>query len=126
MHSQTSTEVTELLAIPGVRVCYSRNTRHLIQEMKVVEALGLSFHTVKGLNEKINDELPACPPFHCKEVTFGEECLEFYYRDIMKCIRAIYGNPQFAHHLVFAPEQHYTSQERTCRIYNELYTGDWW
>jgi hypothetical protein len=94
--------------------------------MKVVEALGLSFHTVKGLNEKIDDELPTCPPFHCKEVTFGEERLEFYYRDVMKCIRAIYGNPQFAHHLVFAPERHYTSQERTCRIYNELYTGDWW
>lgn len=126
MHSRTSTGVAELLAIPGVRVCYSPNTRHLIYEMKVVEALGLSFHTVRELNEKIDDELPGCPPFQCKEVTFGEERLEFYYRDVMNCIRTIYGDPQFAHHLVFAPERHYTTQERTCRIYNELYTGDWW
>jgi hypothetical protein len=27
---------------------------------------------------------------------------------------------------VFAPERHYTNEERTCRIYNEMHTGDWW
>jgi len=96
--------------------------------LKVVEALGLSFHTIKELNEKIDDELPASahPPFQCKKVSFGGERLEFYSRDIMKCIGALYGDPQFAQDLVFAPEQHYTSQERTCRIYNEIHTGDWW
>jgi hypothetical protein len=93
--------------------------------MKVVEALNLSFHTVKELNEKI-DKLPARPNFRCKEVSFGGERLEFYYRDVMKCIRAIYGDPQFAQDLVFAPERHYTNQERTCRVYDEMYTCDWW
>jgi len=44
----------------------------------------------------------------------------------MKCIQTIYGDPQFTHDLVFAPERHYTSQERTCRVYNEIHTGDWW
>jgi Plavaka transposase len=126
MRSWTSTAVTELLAIPGVCFFYSQNTTHLIQEIKVVDALGLSFRTVKELNEKIDDELPACPPFQCKEVSFGGECLEFYYRDTIKCIQAIYGDPQFAHDLVFAPERHYTSEERMCRIYNEMHTGDWW
>jgi Plavaka transposase len=126
MRSRTSTAVTELLAIPGVRVSYYQDTVHLIQEMKVVKALGLSFCTVKELNEKIDDELPACPPFRCKEVSFGEERLDFHYRDVMQCIRAIYGDPQFAQDLVFAPERHYTNQERTCRVYNEIHTGDWW
>jgi hypothetical protein len=28
--------------------------------------------------------------------------------------------------LVFAPERHYTDPERTCCIYNEMHTGDWW
>jgi hypothetical protein len=36
------------------------------------------------------------------------------------------SDPQFADDLVFAPEQHYTSEERTCRVYNEIHTGDWW
>lgn len=94
--------------------------------MKFVEALGLSFHTMKELNKKIDDQLPGCPTFQCKEVSFGGETLEFYYRDVMKCIQAIYGDPQFADDLVFAPERHYTSQERACRIYNDLHTGDWW
>jgi len=96
--------------------------------LKVVEALGLSFHTIKELNEKIDKELPASahPPFQRKEVSFGGERLEFYSRDVMKCIGTLYGDPQFAQDLVFAPERHYTSQERTCRIYNEINTGDWW
>lgn len=44
----------------------------------------------------------------------------------MQCVRALYGDPRFADHLVFAPERHYTSQERSSRIYNEMHTGDWW
>ncbi|KAF8489361.1 hypothetical protein F5888DRAFT_1638649 [Russula emetica] len=35
-------------------------------------------------------------------------------------------DPEFVDHLVFAPERHYTSHERTTRIYNKMYTGDWW
>src|SRR5258708_7510201 len=103
MYSQTSTAVTELLAIPGV--CHSSflNTMPLIHKIKVVEQLGLSYHTVKELNEMIDDELPGCPPFQCKEVTFNDERLEFYHRDILQCIWVIYCNIQFAPNLVFAP-----------------------
>ncbi|KAH9019702.1 hypothetical protein EDB84DRAFT_1624592 [Lactarius hengduanensis] len=36
------------------------------------------------------------------------------------------GNPEFARDLVFAPERHYTDHERTCRVYSEIHTGDWW
>jgi len=126
MHGQTSTAVAELLALPGVHDFYPLNTMHLIQTRKVVGGLGLSFHTVKGLNEMINDKLPGCPPFQCKDVTFDEECLEFYYRDVMKCIRGIYSDPGFKSELVFTPERHYTSHECTCCVYNEMYTGDWW
>ena len=55
-----------------------------------------------------------------------DETLEFYYRDAVQCVQDLYGDPNFAEHLVFAPERHYTSHERTCRIYNDLHTGDWW
>jgi len=94
--------------------------------LKVVDKLGLSYCTVKQLNDIIDNKLPGRPPFQCKEPTIGGECLEFYYHDVMECIQSLYGDPEFAQDLVFSPEQHYTSAERTHCIYNEMYTGDWW
>jgi hypothetical protein len=93
--------------------------------VKVVDSLGLSFNTVRELNAII-DRLPGRSTFQCKLVKIGEETLEFYYRDIVECIRLLYGNPSFAQDLAFVPERHYTSHERNCRVYNEMHTGDWW
>ena len=33
--------------------------------------------------------------------------------------------PNLGKDLTFAPERHYPNPERTCRVYNEMYTGDW-
>jgi len=92
---------------------------------KVIQRLDLSYSTTKELNDTI-DSLPGRPPFLCEKVSIGNEDLKFYYRDILASIRALYGDPEFQDDLVFAPERHFTNNERTCRIYNEMYTGDWW
>lgn len=78
------------------------------------------------LNSIIDRHLPGRPQFESQEVVIGNETLDVYYRDILLCIRSLYGDPAFAHDLIVAPEKHYTNGERTCRIYNEIYTGDWW
>jgi hypothetical protein len=52
--------------------------------------------------------------------------LEFYYRNTLLCIQSLYGDPAFAHDLIFLLERHYTNDERTCRVYNEIHTGNWW
>jgi len=44
----------------------------------------------------------------------------------MHCIRAIYGDPEFAQDLVFSPKRHYVDDEQTQQVYSEMYTGDWW
>ena len=93
--------------------------------VKVVDKLDLSYRTVRELNNII-DDLPTRSHFQCKNLSVGQEHLEFYCRDILECIRSLYGDPQFAQDLTFAPERHYTSYERTCRLYNEMFTGDWW
>jgi hypothetical protein len=93
---------------------------------KVIDNLGLSYHTPKELNNIIDNELPGRPPFQCQELIVGDDTLEFYFRDILQCIRTIYGDPEFTRDLVFAPERHYTDHERTCRVYSEMHTGDWW
>ena len=94
--------------------------------MKIVDTLGLSYHSIKELNDIINTKIPGRPPFLRKGLVIGNEQLEFYCRDVIECIRSLYGNSQFAQELAFAPERHYTNHKCTCRIYDEMYTGDWW
>ncbi len=93
--------------------------------VKVVDKLDLLYCTVRQLNNII-DDLPTCSHFQCKNLSVGQEHLKFYCRDILECIQSLYGDPQFAQDLAFAPEQHYTSYEHTCCLYNEMFTGDWW
>ena len=90
-----------------------------------MDRLGLSYSTSGELN-KIVDTLPGPPPFETNEFTIGGERLQFHCRNIILCVKALFGNPEFAEDLIFAPEWHYTDDQRTCRIYNELHTGDWW
>ncbi|KAF8257783.1 hypothetical protein EI94DRAFT_1918962 [Lactarius quietus] len=105
----TSSAVNVLLRIPGL-----------------VEKLGLSFHTSKELNDIIDNQLPSTPTFKTHDVVIGGEDLQFHYRDLIPCIRALFANPEFAHDLICAPERHYTDSSRKHRIYNEMHTGDWW
>jgi len=81
---------------------------------------------MKQLNSIIDRSLPGLPPFLCRELNIGHERLQFYHRDTLQCIRSLFGDPNLMQHLAFAPEQHYTDHEQTCRILSEMYTGDWW
>ncbi|KAH9008168.1 hypothetical protein EDB83DRAFT_2323339 [Lactarius deliciosus] len=109
MRGATASAVTALLAI-----------------LELVDKLGLSYKTSAELNNLIDKALPGRPSFQCEDLVIGGETLQFHYRDIVPCIRSLFGNPEFAHELVFAPERHYTDAERTCRVYSEMHTGDWW
>jgi hypothetical protein len=47
-------------------------------------------------------------------------------RDIIEVIAELIGNPRFAKFMKYAPERHWTAENDGVRIYNELWTGDWW
>lgn len=87
---------------------------------------GLSYRTVKQLNDLIDHKLPGRPSFRCKELVIGQERLQFHYRDALESIRSLFGDPQYAQDLVFVPERHYVSHERKSRVYHEMYSCDWW
>ena len=70
--------------------------------------------------------MPGRPSFKCKDFRIGNESLQFHFRDILDCIRAIYGDPELVQDLVFAPERHYVGDGQTQRVYGDMYTGDWW
>ncbi|KAH8999683.1 hypothetical protein EDB86DRAFT_3075750 [Lactarius hatsudake] len=104
----TSSALTELLQIP-----------------EVTDRLGVSYSSAKEI-DRIIDTLPGRPPFECEDFTIGGERLSFYFRNVLQCIQTLFGDPEFAHELAFAPERHYSDPECTCRIYSEMHTGDWW
>ncbi|KAF8272272.1 hypothetical protein EI94DRAFT_1862395 [Lactarius quietus] len=109
MCGPTSSALADLLAIP-----------------EVVDHLGLSYRTPKQLNEIIDGKLPGCPPFQCHEIIMAGEHLQFYFCDILQSIRSLFGDPEFAHDMVYAPECHYANIEWSSHVYSEMHTGDWW
>ncbi|TFK84310.1 hypothetical protein K466DRAFT_496815 [Polyporus arcularius HHB13444] len=54
------------------------------------------------------------------------EEVELWRRDPVECIRELIGNPDFKDHLKYAPEKLFVDKEGTGRMYDEMWTGDWW
>ncbi|KAF9787519.1 hypothetical protein BJ322DRAFT_1003262 [Thelephora terrestris] len=110
LRGPSSTALSELLQINGLS-----------------RALGLSFSNSEELNKIIDKKLPnGLPQFVREEVEIAGEKYEFYHRDILECIRALYGDPEIAEFLVHAPEEHYTGPDKKCRIFSEMNSGKWW
>ncbi|KAF7972500.1 hypothetical protein HWV62_17870 [Athelia sp. TMB] len=107
LRGPSSTAVSDLLNIDGLH-----------------EKLGLSYKNSRELNQMIDRELPSRPRFVRDEV--AGETFDFYRRDIMPCIEALYGDPDFAPHLKFAPERYYADPDQTIRVYHDMETGNWW
>ncbi|KAJ7805230.1 hypothetical protein B0H14DRAFT_3091624 [Mycena olivaceomarginata] len=104
-----STAFNDLLAIEGVR-----------------NSLDLSYGNSVQLN-KIIDELPtARPKFERSEVVVNGEVYHLYSRDILECVRALWGDTDFAPYLFVAPERHYIDKDKTIRMYHNMHTGKWW
>ena len=88
--------------------------------------MDLSFKNTHELNRIIDTSLPTRPKFKRHEVVVAGESFELYARDIVECIRALFGEPDFASHLVFEPERQYVDQDETIRLYHDMHTGKWW
>ncbi|KAJ7694865.1 hypothetical protein B0H17DRAFT_931310 [Mycena rosella] len=110
VRGSTSTAFSDLLAINGVTA-----------------ALGLSYKNSNELNQIIDDSLPnGRPVFKRQEIVVGGEAFDVYFRPIMECVRALYGDPEFAQDLIFAPERHYADADKTIRLYHDIHTAEWW
>ena len=53
------------------------------------------------------------------------QSFDFYFHDIIQCIRALYSDVEFAHYLVFASEQHWDEHYES-RLYYDMHIGNWW
>ncbi|KAJ3489169.1 hypothetical protein NLI96_g2326 [Meripilus lineatus] len=95
----------------------------------VVESLGLSYNNARALNQIIDHELPNLAEWSCTQIdlsTKTDASYEMYSRDILQCIRVLYGNPAFSEEMAYAPEKHFSDIEMIHRIFSEMHICDWW
>ena len=71
----------------------------------------------------IDKHLPGRLPFQRKEMLVGDEVCKLYFRDIIQCIHALFGDQDFAPYLIMAPERHYTDDDKEERMYHDMHTG---
>ncbi|THV04071.1 hypothetical protein K435DRAFT_650090 [Dendrothele bispora CBS 962.96] len=109
LRGPSSTALNELLAIKGV-----------------ADKLGLSYQNANELNKIIDIHLPNRPQFQRQEVVVQGQVFEVYFRDILQCVRALYGDADFAPYLKFAPERHFKDPSCTEQLYHDMHTGQWW
>lgn len=93
------------------------------------DLLQLSFKNSRELNLLIDKDLPHNRPrFIRGEIRLEEssEVYDVFYRDVIQCIKALYGDEEFARYLVFTPEKHFSDAAHSNRLYHDLHTGNWW
>lgn len=92
-----------------------------------MESLGLSFKNVRELNKLIDEELPGMPRFQRHDLKIGGETVTMYSRDVVQCLHALYGDPEFTSHLIHKPERHYKRLgQQQVRVFHDMHTGSWW
>ncbi|GJE84945.1 Plavaka transposase-domain containing protein [Phanerochaete sordida] len=98
----------------------------LLEIEGIQQKLGLTFQNTREVNALV-DTLPSTRPrFVRDEIVVDQQAFDVYFRDVIACIRSLYGEPDFAQHLVFLPERHYSDPDHTKRLYHDMHTGKWW
>jgi hypothetical protein len=90
------------------------------------ETLGISYKNIRELNAIIDTELPSRPRFHRQDIEIAGETVTMYSRNIVECVKALYGNAKYAEQMIFKPERHYDKDNGRQRHYHDLHTGEWW
>jgi hypothetical protein len=54
------------------------------------------------------------------------EDVELWLRNPVDCVAELLGNPAFNGSIAYAPERVYTDSKASSRIYDEMWTADWW
>ncbi|PPR04461.1 hypothetical protein CVT26_002238 [Gymnopilus dilepis] len=87
----------------------------------IIEALNLSYKDSDALNKIIDESLPGRPRFVRHEIVADGEAFKFFARDVIECIKALWGDTDFVIDLIFEPMCHYADENRTIRIYHAVH-----
>jgi hypothetical protein len=98
----------------------------VLTSVQVCERLGLSYQSSQQLNTRIDSCLPEIPKFERQSVDMGHELFEMYSRNVIDCIRHLFGDPEFAPQLHLVPERHFTDASKTNKVFHEMNSCRWW
>ena len=119
------------------KVSQSRTHSILAHSQTAAQFRGkMSFQTAKALLKKI-EQLPRGPEWTCDVFKvngdqLGEDgkCamqeVELWRRDPVECVRKLVRNPLFREKLRYEPQLKFLNEEGKVRVYDEMWTGDWW
>ncbi|KAN0075394.1 hypothetical protein V8E55_011417 [Tylopilus felleus] len=89
--------------------------------------LGLSYTNSRELNRIIDKKIPHTrPQFRCEEIVVAGEAFDVYIRDIIECIKSLFGDSEFTPHLLLRPKRHFTDSKKQENAYLDMNTGTWW
>ncbi|KAG9105665.1 hypothetical protein FRC07_009132 [Ceratobasidium sp. 392] len=119
-------ETAEILMTTGLSG--RGRTRHLKGPMYNGKGKGVWKNNEELLRDV--DKLPKGPTWTTAEVTVGKDeyarTHTIYLHDILEVIRQLIGARRFKRWMRYAPERHWTSRDQKCRVYDEMWSGDWW
>jgi len=83
----------------------------LVASMPDVPALGeWELHTLEDMRWNDNHQRP----------------IKYWSRNIIKSMRWLMQQPDYAEHLIYAPQRWFMSDKPLKRLYTETHTADWW
>ncbi len=93
----------------------------------MTDLLCINFKNMTELNTIIDKKiLSDQPKFVAEEIIVAGQAFDLYRRNILECVRALYGDPEHAQYLCFAPECHYANKDQMIRVFHNFHTGRWW
>jgi hypothetical protein len=76
------------------------------------------------------DQLRHGPVWESHEVNIkvgAEMCKQYFIgRDIVQIVRELIGDPELEEDMVYAPQKHWSSEDRKVQVYSEMWTARWW
>ncbi|KAJ3718827.1 hypothetical protein C8R42DRAFT_546394, partial [Lentinula raphanica] len=103
----------------------------LLQIPQIKEKLGLSFDNARSMLNKVDQIPERCGGWLVKQLSFKDRPQEEFtvrYRDPIKAIKALWGDPSFSKDLVYRPAKLFRKSgfKEEDRIYSEMWTGSFW
>ncbi|KIO16784.1 hypothetical protein M407DRAFT_12650 [Tulasnella calospora MUT 4182] len=108
----------------------------LLHLQMVTDRLQPSFSNKYEFFKKV-DTLPKGPRFSCETVTITGDILdaqgrrmkeeaELWLRDPVECVRELMGRVSLQSSMAYCPTRVYTGEDRKTRIFEEMWSADWW
>ncbi|KAF5347147.1 hypothetical protein D9757_013661 [Collybiopsis confluens] len=103
----------------------------LLQIPQMVETLGLSYKNSRSMLKLVDDLPEKFGQWFTKQLSFQdhpEEHFIVHHRDPVEAIKALWGDPSLANHLVYKPAKLFygDEQKEENRMFSEMWTGSFW